>query len=212
MRNCIFYAIVLLSALLCDEPMTSGQSLNGQQVLEMLKTSADKSTLDQEKTHPFHLHASVAPTSERDNDTGWTGEIDIWWKAPGVYRRELRSTGFHMVEIVSAGRVWQRAEGDYLPYWIDRASDAFLHPLPPYSLARKGVVPDKGRAMMGSLYLHWEKPLPMDLQLSKENVAITEKSGLLFYDGGLGWEDSLRTIRTFTGGWFHTSSPSEVLR
>lgn len=176
-----------------------GQTSNSPQVLKQVIAIADRSTLDEGKTHPFHLHATVAPSFERDKDSGRNGEIEIWWKAPGVYRRELRSAGFHLVEVVNGDKVWQRAEGDYLPYWLDCVADAFLHPLPASSLARMGTPPDKGKAMMGSVYLNWEKPLPMDMQPSKEDIAITQGTNLLFYDGGLGWGALFKDYSDFHG-------------
>jgi len=196
-----FGLALALIGVTCFMPPLSAQddSFSARQSLRQAIASADASTLDQKKTHPFHLHAVLAPSFERDKDSGRTGEIDLWWRAPGVYRRELRSPGFHLVEIVSGGQVWQRAEGDYLPFWLDTVSDAILHPLPPPSLARKGVVPDQGKAMMGSIYLNWEKPMPMDMQPSKQDVAIDQRTSLLFYDGGLGWGALFRDYQDFHG-------------
>ena len=87
----------------------SGMAQDG---VSLAKEAAKKSTLDQAGTHPFHLRAVLAPTAARDAGSGRSGEIEIWWKAPGVYRREMQSPGFHQVEIVNGGKVWQKNEGD----------------------------------------------------------------------------------------------------
>jgi hypothetical protein len=167
--------------------------------LHLVISAADRSTLDQKKTHPFHLRAKVAPSLERDKDSGRTGEIEIWWKGPGVNRRELRSAVFHQVEIVDGGRVWQLDEGDYMPSWLDGLADAFLHPLPGAAFARHGIAPDLGKSMFGSVYLNWEKPVPMDMQPSKEVVAVTQGTGLLFYDFGVGWGALFKDYQEFHG-------------
>ena len=32
-------------------------------------------------TKPFHLKAVLAPSFERDKDSGRTGEVEIWWQS-----------------------------------------------------------------------------------------------------------------------------------
>jgi hypothetical protein len=167
--------------------------------LKLALKSAKKSTLDQPGTHPFHMRATLAPSMERDKASNRTGEIEFWWKAPGQYRRELRAPGFHQVEIVSDGRVWQKNEGDYMPDWLDETANAMLHPLPAESNAMHGAPPELMKTMMESTYLNWEKPLPMDMQPSKEDVAVSDATGLLFYDGGLGWGALFKDYAIFHG-------------
>jgi hypothetical protein len=170
-----------------------------ENMLKLVDKAAKKSTLDQPGTHPFHLRATVAPSLERDMASNRTGEIEIWWKAPGQYRRELRAPGFHQVEIVSGERIWQKNEGEYMPEWLDAVARALLHPLPAESAAMHGEPPELTKTMFGSIYLNWEKPVPMDMQLSKQVVAITEATGLLFYDGGLGWGALFKDYASFNG-------------
>lgn len=167
--------------------------------LAMVRKAAAKSTLDQNGTHPFHLHATVTPSPGRDANSGRTGDIEIWWQAPGVYRRELRATGFNQIEIVSGGHVWQSNEGDYLPQWLDEVARAILDPLPPQSAAMKGVAPNIVKASFGSIYANWELPLPMDQQPSKEVVALKQDGGLLYYDMGLGWGGFYNYYASFHG-------------
>jgi hypothetical protein len=193
MRNRFVFLVVLLVF------FAGYRSSNAEDMLKLVNKAAKKSTLDQPGTHPFHLRATVAPSRQRDNSSNRTGEIEIWWKAPGQYRRELRAPGFHQVEIVNGDRVWQKNEGDYMPEWLDSIARTFLHPLPPESAAMHGVPPELSKTMFGSTYLNWEKPLPMDMQLSKQVVAITNATGLLFYDGGLGWGAEFKDYAGFHG-------------
>ncbi|SNT24741.1 hypothetical protein SAMN05421770_10668 [Granulicella rosea] len=174
-------------------------SARAEDPLKLALKAAKRSTLDQPGTHPFHLRATVTPSFERDKASNRTGEIEFWWKAPGEYRRDLHAPGFHQVEIVSAGHRWQKNEGDYLPDWLDETANALVRPLPAESAAMHGVEPDQQKAMFGSLYLNWEKPLPMDMQASKQDVAITDSTGLLFYDGGLGWGALFKDYAGFHG-------------
>jgi hypothetical protein len=190
------YLRVAVVGLLCA---ASFHSVRAEDGLKLALKAAKKSTLDQPGTHPFHLHAVLAPSLERDKGSNRAGEIEIWWKAPGQYRRELRSPGFQQVEIRDGDRVWQKNEGDYLPGWLEQTADAFLHPLPAQSAALHGDSPEKMKSMFGSTYLNWEKPLPMDMQASKQNVAVTDATGLLFYDGGLGWGALFKDYAGFHG-------------
>jgi len=193
MRN-QFVAFVSLLAL-----FAGCRPANAEDLLKLADKAAKKSTLDQPGTHPFHLRATVAPSFERDKASNRTGEIEIWWKAPGEYRRELHAPGFHQVEIVSGERLWQKNEGEYMPEWLDAVARALLHPLPSESAVMHGEPPELKKTMFGSTYLNWEKPLPMDMQLSKQVVAVTDATGLLFYDGGLGWGALFKDYANFHG-------------
>ena len=81
----------------------------------IVRKAVERSTLNQRGTKPFHLKAVLAPSFERDRDSGRTGEVEIWWESPTRYRRELRSPEFHQIDIVDGTREWQKNEGDYFP-------------------------------------------------------------------------------------------------
>ena len=69
--------------------------------------------------------------------------------------------------------------------------------------AMRGVAPDKEKTMMGSTYLNWEKPLPMDMQPPKEVVALNGTNGLfMFYAGGLGCFSGFDHYADFHGRGF----------
>ena len=83
-----------------------------------MRKAVEQSTLDQPGTKPFHLKAELAPSFTRDQGSGRTGEVEIWWAGPGKWRREVRSPEFHQIEIVNDGKDWQKNEGDYFPEWL----------------------------------------------------------------------------------------------
>lgn len=161
--------------------------------------AANNSTLDQEDTHPFHLRATLKPSFARDAASNRTGEIEIWWQSPGTWHREVRCPEFHQVMVVMGGHVMERHEGNYFPEWLRETAEALVQPLSKESAARKGVRPDKETNLAGSLYLNWEKDLPMDQQLTKQVVNVRLDSDLLLYDGGLGWGGSFHDYARFHG-------------
>jgi len=173
--------------------------MRGEDQLSGVKNAVKRSTLDQPGTHPFHLKATLSPSFARDKDSGRTGEIEIWWNAPGVYRREVSSPGFRQLQIVNGGHIWEKDEGDYFPNWLRVVSEAILQPLPMESEALHGIKPDVEKTLMGSTYLNWEKPLPVNMQPAKEYVSLTDSTGLIFYDGGLGWGALFKDYASFHG-------------
>jgi hypothetical protein len=122
----------------------SASSVHAEDALALIRKAASRSTLNQSGTHPFHLHATVVPSPGQDEGgSGRSGDIEIWWQSPGVYRRELRSASFHQIEIVNGAHDWQANEGDYMPEWLDDVAREILNPLPADSAAMKGVAPTR---------------------------------------------------------------------
>lgn len=179
--------------------LTSAPRAHAEDELARVRKAVERSTLDQKGTYPFHLSATLAPSFDRDKDSGRTGTIEIWWKAPGEMRREIRTPQFHQVQVVSGGRTWEINEGDYIPEWAREMAEALLHPVSPDALALHGIKPDIMKSMAGATYLNWEKSLPVDQQPAKEDISIWENSGLLFYGGGLGWDFQLKDFSDFHG-------------
>ncbi len=83
-----------------------GQAEN---LVKDVKKAVERSTLDQAGTKPFHLRAVLAPSFEQDKGSGRTGEVEIWWASPTQWKREVRSVGFHQIEIVDAAHEWQKS-------------------------------------------------------------------------------------------------------
>ena len=57
----------------------SASNAFSEDLVKRIGKSAEMSTLDQLGITPFHLKATFAPSYERDNQSGRSGEIEIWW-------------------------------------------------------------------------------------------------------------------------------------
>lgn len=51
---------------------------HAENLAKEVKKAVERSTLDQPGTKAFHLRATVAPSFERDKESGRTGEVEIW--------------------------------------------------------------------------------------------------------------------------------------
>ncbi|HET9365986.1 MAG TPA: energy transducer TonB [Candidatus Angelobacter sp.] len=154
-----------------------------------VRSAVKRSTLDQPGTKPFHLKAALAPSRERDRDSGRTGEIEIWWESPTRFRREVRSPEFHQIEIVDGDHRWQKNEGDYFPDWLRQTAIALIQPIPSLDETIKMVEEADTKRLMGSTYYEWSI-MSSDGNVQKgmgATVALTDSTDLLFYCGGFGW-------------------------
>ena len=97
--------LTVLVAALLSSGTAQAEDLTGK-----VRKAAERSTLDQAGTHPFHLKAIMAPSLERDKDSGRTGEVEIRWESPTQWKREVRSPQFHQIEIVNGTHDWQENE------------------------------------------------------------------------------------------------------
>src|SRR5436305_587915 len=116
----------VLSVLLMRPTFTCAENLAKE-----VKRAVDRSTLDQPGTKSFHLKAVVAPSFERDSQSGRTGEVEIWWVSPTQWKRDVRSADFHQIEFVDGGHDWQKNEGEYFPQWLQQTAVELISPIPP---------------------------------------------------------------------------------
>lgn len=154
-----------------------------------VREAAKRSTLDQPGTPPFHLKAVLAPSRERDRDSGRTGEIELWWQSPTRFRREVRSPEFHQVEVVDGDLRWQKNEGDYFPDWLRQTAVALVRPIPSLDEVISMVEESDTRKLMGNTYYQWSI-MSTDGNVKKgmgATVALNDGTGILFYAGGFGW-------------------------
>lgn len=155
------------------------------------------STLDQVGTAPFHLKATLAPSYERDKQSGRTGEIEIWWASPTRWRREIRCPDFHQVQIVDGDHIWQKNEGGYFPEWLREIANAIIHPVEFSDELSRQIQGAEVKHLMGTTYLSWAI-ISSNGQVQKSmgaGISFKDDSGLLFSASGLGW-----------GGWFRDYS------
>ncbi len=123
MRQRLIAACIVAAMLPCI-------STKAEDITTRVKKAVERNTLDQPGTKPFHLKAILSPSFERDNSSGRSGEVEIWWFSPDNWRREVRSPEFHQIEIVHDGKVWQKNEGDYFPEWLRETAVALVKPVP----------------------------------------------------------------------------------
>ncbi len=160
-------------------------------------------TLDQPGTHPFHLKAILAPSRDSDKDSGRRGTVEIWWKSPGEWRREVSCPLFHQIQIVSGGQVWQKNDGDYFPEWLREIAEALIHPVPLspalYAQMDSGEVRQLPR--FGITHLSWSI-LSSNGEVQKgigAGIELNDNTGLLFTAGGFGFGGLFHDYQSFHG-------------
>jgi hypothetical protein len=189
-RTVLLVTILGLSASgLADDPVKT------------VKKAVERSTLNQAGTKPFHLKAVLAPSLDRDRGSNRTGEVEIWWVSPTQWRQEVRSPEFHQVAIVNGQREWQKNEGDYFPEWLREICVALIAPVPSLDQVLRVVKEAEVRKLMGKTYFSWTL-MSTDGNVEKgigAGLAVTDKTGLLFYGNGLGWGGLYEGYRSFHG-------------
>jgi hypothetical protein len=170
---------------------------------QTVRKAVERSTLNQVGTKPFHLKAVLAPTRGADNDSGRTGEVEIWWASPTQWKREVRSPEFHQIDVVNGAQEWQKNEGDYFPEWLREISVALIEPVPAASVDEvlQQVQNADVKRMFGSTYFSWAM-MSTDGNVKKgmgASIAITDSTGLLFYGGELGWFAGFADYKSFHG-------------
>lgn len=168
---------------------------------KLVKKAVERSTLNQSGTKPFHLKAVLAPSVDRDRDSNRNGGVEIWWASPTQWKREVRSPEFHQIAIRNGEREWQKNEGDYFPEWLREISVALIEPVPQLDQVLENVRDADVKRMMGSTYFSW---MMMSSNGTAEKgmgagIAITDKTGLLFYGGELGWGGMFKDYENFHG-------------
>jgi hypothetical protein len=187
-----------------------------------VRKAVEKSTLDQPGTKPFHLKATYAPSRERDKDSNRIGEVEIWWKSPTQWRREVRSPEFHQIAIVDGAHLWQKNDGDYFPEWLRELAMALVRPVPlPFDVLVKRVKDAEVKSLMGQTNVNWNPTTAFDNEQANGGGHLAlDKNGLLLYTGGPGWNGLYhdfsdfhgRTIaRTVASGYIEVTAKISVL-
>jgi hypothetical protein len=174
---------------------------NAESDVKMVKKAVDRSTLNQPGTKPFHLKAVLTPSREKDAGSNRSGEVEIWWASPDRYRREVRSPEFHQIAIVNGGREWQKNEGDYFPEWLRELAVELIAPVPPLDEVLEQVKTADVKKMFGSTNFSW-MIMSTDGNVKTyegASVNVSDKTGLLFYAGGLGWFGGFADYADFHG-------------
>jgi hypothetical protein len=176
-------------------------ALGRENLAKEVKKAAERSTLDRSGTKPFHLSADLAPSFERDRESGRSGKVEIWWVSPTRWKREVRSQDFHQIEIVDGARDWQKNEGDYFPEWLLETAVELIKPVPPLDQVLEQVKTAEVRRMGPMTNLSWTTvsgtaDLP---NILRSYVALQGSTGLLLYAGGFGWGGEFKDYSDFHG-------------
>jgi hypothetical protein len=167
--------------------------------VKAVKKSVLHSTLNQPGTKPFHLKAVIAPSREPDRGSNRNAAVEIWWKSPTQWKREVRSPEFHQIAIRNGANEWQKNEGDYFPEWLRETSVALIEPVPFLDQVLQQVKDAEIRKLMGSTHYSWTS-MSTDGTTKKgmgAGLTITDSTGLLSYGGDLGWGAEFKDFKNF---------------
>jgi hypothetical protein len=189
-------SIALPALILLLSIAARAENLTGQ-----VRKAVERITLDQPGTKPFHLKALVAPSRERDKDSGRTGEVEIWWQSPTLSRVEVRSPEFHRIEIVDGASDWQKNEGTYYPEWLREIALELIRPVPPLEDILEHVKKAEVRRMMGQINIDWitNTGTAEVHNIKRSGVALRESTGQLLYAYGFGWGGDFKDYQNFHG-------------
>jgi hypothetical protein len=190
----IQWCLVWITLLTATATQSQAENLS-----KAIKKAVERGTLDQPGTKPFHLKASVAPSFERDKDSGRTGTIEIWWASPTQWKRDVSCPLFRQIEIVNGSQRWQKVEGDYFPQWLERTAIELVKPIPPLEDVLEHAKSAETRTLMGQTNLNWVTTTgtPDHPNISRSWVALKANTGELLYAGGLGWGADFNDYRPF---------------
>lgn len=166
-----------------------------------IKKAVERSTLDQPGTKPFHLKAVLSPSFERDKDSGRNAEVEIWWSSPGRWRRELKTSSYHQVEVVNDGRDWQKNEGDFFPEWLRELALELIRPVPPIEQVLDHAKTAEVRGIMKQVNITWttDTGTAEVHNIQRTGVALEASSGRLLYAYGFGWGGNFKDCENFHG-------------
>lgn len=175
--------------------------VHAENTVSEVKKAVQHITLDQPGTKPFHLKAVVAPSFARDKDSGRTGEVEIWWQSPTQWRREVRSSEFHQVEIVDGSHDWQKSEGDFFPEWLREIAVELIRPVPALDQVLEQAKTVDAKRMMGQINVEWITPTgtPEVRNIRRSGVALSAETGELLYAYGFGWGGEFKNYESFHG-------------
>jgi hypothetical protein len=173
----------------------------GDNLAKDIKKAAERSTLDQPGTRPFRLRAQLAPSFERDKNSGRSGEIEIWWASPTQWKRELRSPEFHLTEINNGEHTWQKTEGTYFPQWLEQTAAELILPVPPLTRILDQIPQAEVRRIGPMTSLSWATPSGTSEAhgVIRATIALQNSTGLLLYASGLGWGAEFKDYADFHG-------------
>lgn len=187
LRRVFFFLLLFQPRLIFAEDMTA-----------KVRKAVERVTLDQAGTHPFHLKAILAPSYERDKDSGRNGEVEIWWAAHDRWKREVRCSSFHQIDIVNGTGEWQKSEGDYFPEWLREMASELVDPVPNLSDVLEHVKTAEVGHMFNQTNISW---ITNTGTAEVHNIVRSgfdlDANGQLATGYGFGWGGDFKDYRKF---------------
>ena len=59
---------------------------------------------------PFHAILNIGAAG-----SPYTGQVEVWWKAPDKYKSVIQSPTFNQIRIVNGSQISEKNTGDYYP-------------------------------------------------------------------------------------------------
>jgi hypothetical protein len=103
--------------------------------------------------------------------------------------------------VVNGRKKWQKNDGDYFPEWLRETALALVEPVLYLKAALKMVNKAEVKTRFGSTYYSW-MTMSTNGKVEKgmgATIAVTDKTGLLFYGGDLGWGALFKDYQYFDG-------------
>jgi hypothetical protein len=195
---CRPHFLILAAAFGCSISLLS-PCAEAADVVGKVRKAAERSTLNQEGTKPFHLKATIAPSFERDKDSGRTGEVEIWWASPKKWKREIRSSEFQQVEVINGDLDWQHNGGDFFPEWLRKVSLELVNPIPHLDEILVLVKQAESRQMFHQINVSWvvQSGTPETPNIQRGSMGLDEKGETLLFASGSGWGGEFKQYETF---------------
>jgi TonB family protein len=169
--------------------------------IEAFKHAVERCTLNQRGTKAFHLRAIARSTSVTSWASLRSGTVEIWWVSPTEWRQEVRTSGFHQITIVNYGVEWQKTEGSYYPEWLRETATALIEPIPHLDQVLDRLRDSEITFQDGMIQFSWTRKSTDGTVESElgEGVGINERTGLVAYGGGLGWDGEFLEYENYHG-------------
>ena len=174
---------------------------HAENLAKVIKKAVERSTLDQPGTKPFHLKATLAPSFQRDINSGRTGTVEVWWASPTQWKRELQTPGFQRVEIVDGDRHWEKNDGDFFPEWLREIALELVKPIPALAEVLEHAKTAERVQMGPTTDLNWitDTGTAEVHNIRRSWVTVQNNTGLLFFGGGFGWDGGFKDYANFHG-------------
>jgi hypothetical protein len=125
----------------------------------------------------------------------------MWWESPTRWEREIRSPGFHQIEVSDGAHNWQKSEGEYFPQWLQQAAVELIRPVPALDEVLDQIQHSEVKKIGPMTHFSWITPSGTSEvhNILRSWLALQNSTGLLLYAGGIGWGAEFKDYADFHG-------------